>query len=195
MTDEQFALVEAFANAPVPVSPIATEHELDKLIGTMAATLKAPRTSLDQGKLKLAVYRRVLGHLPISTLQRIAEEAVRTLEWFPTPAELLKMAEGRTTPEANAHARAAWMVRDRRQRLFDETLARIERRELTPEELQSLDRFTASVAETRAHIITRVNGERVYRTRESVQADMAERAAMSGSRTREQVSDEEEIGG
>lgn len=180
LTDEQFAIVERFADAPPPAIPMVTEEDVRKLIGTMAGTLKAPRTSTDEGRLKLAVYKRMLGHLPLSALKHATERALATLEWMPTPAELLKLAEEHTAPELRLHSRAIALTRHRRQRLFEERLKRIARRELSDADLQELDDYTAKVAQTQGNLIIRLDGSRQYRSKETMLAhskDLEERAA------------------
>jgi hypothetical protein len=138
LSDEQFAPIARFAAAPPPALPTATEEDVRKLIGTMAGTLKAARTSTDEGRLKLAVYKRMLGHLPLAALQHATHRALATLEWMPTPAEILKLAEGYCGPERLAYSRAQRLARDRRQRLFDERCKAIRSRAIPADELHTL---------------------------------------------------------
>lgn len=138
LTDEQFALVARIAEGPPPALPIVSEDDVRKLIGTMAGTLKAARTSTDEGRLKLAVYKRMLGHLPLAALQHATHRALATLEWMPTPAEILKLAEGYCGPERLAYSRAQRLARDRRQRLFEERCKAIRSRTIPADELHTL---------------------------------------------------------
>lgn len=180
LTDEQFAIVESFAEAPPPALTMVQDEDVRKLIGIMAGTLKAARTSTDEGRLKLSVYKRMLGHLPLSALNHATERALATLEWMPTPAELLKLAEEHTAPELRLHNRAKALARHRRQRLFEEELKRIARRELSDADLQELDDYTAKVAQTQGNLIIRLDGSRQYRSKETMLAhskDLEERAA------------------
>lgn len=182
LSDEQFSLVARIAAGPPPALPTVTDDDMRKLIGTMAGTLKAPRSSSDEGRLKLAVYKRMLGHLPLAALQHATHTALATLEWMPTPAEILKLAEKFTAPERFAHARAQRLARDRRQRIFEETLRNCKDHTLSHDELQALPDHVAQVAQTQASIIIRSTGERVYRTRETVQADLKEREEIALAR-------------
>lgn len=173
-TDEQFAMIAQFASAPLPALPTASTEEIGKLMATMASTLKRARTEHDQGRLKVAVYVRMLQHLPHDALKFAAHRALATLEWMPSPAELLKLAEQYAAPEHLAHGRARVMAARRTQRLFEETLRKAKDRTLTHEELQALPDHTARVAETQASIIIRMDGERVYRTKENIALHLAD---------------------
>ena len=93
---------------------------------------------------------------------------------MPTPAELLKLAEEHTAPELRAHRRARTLADRRRQRQFQETLAACRKEELSHDQLQALDDYTARVAQTQGSIIIRLSGERVYRNRETVEAHLAD---------------------
>ena len=174
LSDEQFAIVAKAASAPPPALPTASKEAIGRLLATMASTLKRARTDDDQGRLKAAAYARMLEHLPHAALKHATERAIATLEWMPTPAELLRIAQGFTAPQHRAHERAKSMSFNRRQRLFEQTLANIRDRKLFPEEIAALDEHTARVAETRGTLIIRKDGTREYRTREAILAHLAE---------------------
>lgn len=192
LSDEQFRAIARFAASPPPALPTATEDEMREMIAFLAGSLKAPRTGLEAGKIKLGAYRLALAGQPKAALTYAVQTAIRTLEWLPAPAELLKLAESYAAPERRAHAKAQWIERTRRQRLFEETLRKCSKRELSHDELQALPDHTAKVAQTQGSIVIRLNGERVYRTKETVEADLKEMTeeALSWSDERDKRAEE-----
>lgn len=174
LSDEQFRAVAAFAAAPPPVLPLPTPDEFRELIAFLAGSLKAPRTGVEAGKIKLGAYRLALDGIPKAAITHAVQVSILTLEWLPAPAELLKLARSFTAPEQRAHERAKAMTFARRQRLFDQTLRNIRERKLLTEELTALDDHTAKVAETQGTLIIRLDGSRQYRDKETLLAHMAE---------------------
>ena len=177
LTAEQFALVARIAEGPPPALPIATEDDVRKLIGTMAGTLKAARTSVDEGRLKLAVYKRMLGHLPLAALQHATHRALATLEWMPTPAELLKLAEGYCGPEKLAHSRACRLYRDRRQRLFDERCKAITSRTFPVDQFHTLTEQEIRIGLTSRTLLRELDGTVIPWTLEDENRIITERQA------------------
>lgn len=177
LSPEQFALVARIAEGPPPALPTATEEDVRKLIGTMAGTLKAARTSTDEGRLKLAVYKRMLGHLPLAALQHATHRALATLEWMPTPAELLKLAEGYCGPEKLAHSRACRLYRDRRQRLFEERCKAIRSRTFPVDQLHTLSDMEIRHGLTSRALLRELDGTVIPWTLEDENRIIAERKA------------------
>lgn len=175
LTDEQFALVAQFAHGPKPPMVVAEPDVLNQLITAIASVLKQPTVSMDHGRLKLAVYRKALARVPLVALQHAANIAIETLEWMPTPSELLKLARGHEGEAQRAHDRAGTLCRQRRQRQMDETLALIAKREFPESDLASLHEQWASIAQTRGDIIILMDGTRLYRNRETIQRAQEER--------------------
>lgn len=169
LSDEEFAIVARVASEPAPVIPVATEDEINAIVGALAGTLKAARTSLSQGRLQRGVYRKVLGHLTREALKSAADQALRTCDWMPSPSELLKLAEGHKATETLLHGRAVALTRNRRQRLFDLTLAELRERKLPEASLADLDPHTAKVAETQGSIVILPDDRRLYRCKASIE--------------------------
>ena len=174
LSDQDFAIVASIADAPPPAPALPSEKELKQLIGTMAAHLDKRKTSIDAGRLNLKIYARMLGHLPLSTLQAVTHQALATLKWMPEASELLTMAEGHLAPELKLHGRAKALTTNRRQRLFEEVLRIIKDHGFTDQELQDLTERTASVAEARGDIVIRLDGRRQYRSKEIITAHIAD---------------------
>lgn len=175
LSDEQFHAIARFAASPPPALPLASPDELREMIAFLAGSLKAPRTGLEAGKIKLGAYRIALADQPKAALTHAVQMAIRTMEWLPAPAELLKLAKEHTAPEIALHAKACALARNRRQRQFEETLDRLKKRELSHDDLQALPDHIATVARTQGSILIRMDGSRQYRTKETIMADLKER--------------------
>lgn len=178
MTDAQFAEIIAFADAPPPESVSASEDDVRAFVAFLAATLKVRRNGADTNRVKLGAYRMVLAGQPKDALAYAVKTAIRTMEWMPTPAGILSLANSYVAPEKIAHSRAQRLVRDRRQRVFDETIRQCMERALSHDDLQKLTSRAAEIAQTAGAIIIMQDGSRVYRTPETIEAYALARAAM-----------------
>jgi hypothetical protein len=138
LSDEQFHAIARFAASPPPALPIVTPDELREMIAFLAGSLKAPRTGVEAGKIKLGAYHLALADQPKAALTHAVQVAIRTMEWLPAPAELLKIAEGYCGPEKLAHSRARRLARDRHQRLFEERCKAIRSRTFPVDQLHTL---------------------------------------------------------
>lgn len=197
LTDEQFASLARFADGPPPATPPADEDAIREVVAFLAGALKAPRTGLREGRIKLGAYRLALTGIPADALEYAVTKAIKTLEWLPAPAELLKIASEFQAPELRAHEKAKLMTHRRRQRLFEETLRNIRDRKLLPEELAALDDYTAKCAETRGDLIIRLDGARQYRSKEALKAhwrELEEKGAFSLHQERDNRAEEAPAG-
>lgn len=200
LTDEQYQLVQQFALAPCPPADKPTNDEFDKIIVAMAVVLKKPNVSHDQGRLKIGVYRKVLGNLSLTALTSAANTALQTLEWMPTPAELLRLSEGHRGEAQRLHARASVLRRNRGQRIHEETILALRVQRLSHDDLQNLPERTAQIAETQGLILTMSDGTRHYRTAETIRAQREERERgfaeeMSASRAHAHAGETDHDGG
>lgn len=178
LTEHALAIVQAIALAPAPRPPLATDDDVRNVIGALAGTLKAPRTSREEGQLKLGMYRKALaGHLSGEALSYAGDRALRTLQWMPTPAELIDLAKPYTSKLETLHSKARWLCRERAQRLMDETLKAIARHSLPEADLASLPDRWLAIAETQGGIMRHLDGRFTYRSREAIAEDRAKRQA------------------
>ena len=162
----------------------------------MAVVLKKPHASLDHGRLKIGVYRKVLGRLSLTALSAAASRALETLEWMPTPAELLKLAQGHSGEAQRLHAKACIMRRNRAQRVHDETLRQVAAKTLSHDDLQNLGEFTARCAVTQGLIITMMDGTHHYRSAETIaQADAERKRAFEAEEINGSRAGETQTGG
>jgi len=157
-----WAEVERFALAPCPVLPCPTQDEFRGIIKALAGTLKAPRTSGEQGQLQLSMFWAALKDVELFRIQGAAAYFINTAEWMPKA-----LAIGH--PVWSAHERAARFVRDREHRLHGELMRRLEDRTLGPGELDALTEFQRRDAVTRGLVVPTPEGTVVYRTREALE--------------------------
>lgn len=138
LSDEEFQQIAIFAQSPPPAVPTASEDDVRECIAFLASTLKAPRNGADTNRVKLGAYRLALAGIPKPALTHAVQVAIRTMEWLPAPAELLKIAEAYCGPEKLAHSRARRIYRDRCQRLFEERCKAIRSRTFPVEQFGTL---------------------------------------------------------
>lgn len=191
LTDDLHALARRIAELPVPRSALATDADVRNVVGSIAAILKAPRTSRDQATFQLGMYRKALtGHLSADALSYAGERALRELQWMPTPAELIALAKPFTNPEALIHAKARLLCRERAHRLMEETCLKLSRREYPEAEINDLPERWLKIAETQGHILLQLNGQYVYRSREAWITDVEARTAQWQGDTAKQAEGE-----
>jgi hypothetical protein len=168
LSEENFAIVQRFADAPLPVVPAIDEIEFGKLMAQLSATLSMRKTDDDEGTFKLSVYRRMLGHLPHEVMQRVVRQSLAECDWMPPPAAMLRMAENASTTEAVAHARARYLVRERRQREGKQMLALIESGDAV---LANMPDRLIQIGIAQGHVFRKRDGSYAYRTAENLAAD------------------------
>jgi hypothetical protein len=176
--EDAYPLVRQFADLPAPRPRLASDDDVRNVIGSLASTLKAARTSREQGAFQLGLYRKALtGYLSAEALAYAGDRALRTLTWMPTPAELIDLAKPYSSRAEHAHAKARFLCRERAHRLMEEALKRIAKAELTEEELNDLPERWLAIAETQGAILKRLNGSFAYRTRVAYEEDRQARIA------------------
>lgn len=177
LSDEQFHAIARFAASPPPALPLASPDELREMIAFLAGSLKAPRTGLEAGKIKLGAYRLALADQPKAALTHAVQVAIRTMEWLPAPAEILKIAEGYCGPERLAYSRAQRLARDRRQRLFDERCKAIRSRAIPAHELHALTEMEIRHGLSHRALLREMDGTVILWTLEDENRIIAERRA------------------
>lgn len=173
---DAYAIVRQFAELPVPKPRLATDDDVRNVIGSLASTLKAARTSREQASFQLGTYRMALtGQLSADALAFAGKRALRTLTWMPTPAELIDLAKPYSSRAELAHAKACYLCRERAHRLMEETCKALMRRSIPEAEINDLPERWLAIAETQGHILRKLDGSFVYRTREAWQGDLETR--------------------
>jgi len=179
LSPEQFALTERIAGSSLMEPIRATHEDVRKVIGALAAILKAPRVSHDQGKLQLGLYRKALTGMPIAALSYAGDRALATLEWMPTPAELLRIADEFTYPEKVLHAKAKRIVMDRRQRLFEDRCKAIREGTFPESQFGELSPQEIALGYECRTILPKLDGSTVKWTLQGWKDDLAERKALT----------------
>lgn len=167
LTDEQFEIVKAGAQMPMVYPEPATEKQFKAAMAALSGTLKARRTSDGEGAFALAVYQRILGHLPNGALVQAVTKILKECEWMPTPAEILKASEGYRVPQNDVIEDARRLVSQRTQRKFSATMIEIDLKQFPEDELSTLPSKWLRVAEARGRILFLGDVPR-YRTKETV---------------------------
>lgn len=178
--EDELRAIIAFADAPPPALPAATEDDVREMVAFLAATLKAPRTGIDGGRIKLGAYRLTLTGKPKAAIQHATETAIRTLEWMPTPAELLRLVDGYLAPEHRAHTRARYIARTMRQRAHEDRCKAIRSRSLPPDEIAALKGMELAYAITQRAALVELDGTVIPWTLEDERRIIAARSASLG---------------
>ncbi|WP_084733014.1 hypothetical protein [Sphingobium chungbukense] len=88
--EECFALkvwADAQDDRPAPASPL----QITKHLTFMAATLPSKSTDDESGKMRVAVYSKILGAYSNEALAYMARRACSEMQWFPTPRQCLEL--------------------------------------------------------------------------------------------------------
>jgi len=167
---ENFPLVEAFADAPVPTLPTPSNDDIRNLIGGLSGVLLHQRDSLEGGKLKLSSFKRLFEHMPLASLRYAVARAERELRWMPAPADLLAIAKEYLAPERAMHVRAQRLVREKRQDDFALLCLKLRERMFPMNEIDALPDAVKDHGLS-CHYLIQLPGDRlVYRTRETIEA-------------------------
>ncbi|MGK2908762.1 MAG: hypothetical protein ACSLE1_03035 [Sphingobium sp.] len=85
---------EAQDDRPQPASIL----QVTKHLTFLAATLPSKAIDDETGKMRVAVYSRILGEFSNDALAYMARKACETLDWFPTPRQCLEILQGYRAP-------------------------------------------------------------------------------------------------
>lgn len=157
------AMVQTVANSPLPVLPACDD---DHFLKSMRALSMLPRKADDElkGELRVALYRRMIGHHPREAISFLVERALAECDWFPTPAQCVTILTRwqraddpvRLRNIAQSRARAELQFR------FDETMESLRLRELDQDAIDSLSDYWKRIAEERGYLRI-VDGQFVVR--------------------------------
>lgn len=178
--EDELRAIVAFADAPPPALPAATEDDVREMVAFLAATLKAPRTGIDGGKIKLGAYRLTLTGKPKAAIQHATETAIRTLEWMPTPAELIRLVDAYLAPEQRAHTRARYIARTMRQRAFEDRCKAIRSRTFPQDQFHTLTEQELHIGITNRALLKELDGTIIPWTLEDEKRILAARQAALG---------------
>lgn len=103
------AELRAFAAEPEP--PLATESEVDTMLGKLALATAQPKLSKDEAKERMAMYWLALRDIPVVDLRGAFVDLLRHSKFMPTPAEVRSSAVQKGAHRRYAKSRArhlAW---------------------------------------------------------------------------------------
>jgi hypothetical protein len=160
LDDSTLAMVEAMASSPLPALAPCDPNHFGKVLWVLLASLPKRKSDDISGELLINAYRRMLGHLPTAQIDHLAVEVLAKCEWFPSIAECLRLAESwtRNDDALRNKGRAAVIARNERQARLDETMAALERGELSGEQIGALPERFIQIAHTRGLIWAETDG-------------------------------------
>lgn len=164
LDDTRLSKLEALAHSPLPDLPPCDAAHFAK---SMRALAILPSRADDdvKGELRLAIYQRLFGQYPREAISFLVEQALVTLEWFPSPKQCRDILQGWTRRDAPVRDRevAAALVRRERQARFDDTMEALARRALDQAAIDALPSAIRKVAAERGYL--RLHDDGVYRVR------------------------------
>lgn len=97
-TADEARALKAWADAEDDRPEPASANQIGKHLAFMSATLPSKSSDEDSGKMRFAVYSRILGEFSNHALAYMARKACETLDWFPTPRQCLEILQGYRAP-------------------------------------------------------------------------------------------------
>lgn len=180
LTDEQFVIVERIAEAPPPALPAATDDDVRAVIGSLSTVKKRRNTSLQEGRLQLGLYRKVLTGIPAAALKHAGDVFLRKPGWMPEPAEVLEEANRYLAPETRLHTRARYLARMRLQRLWEAKCKSIKDGTFPSDQLHTLTEQEIRIGIMARTILTELDGSPIPWTREDEERIRQERMESMG---------------
>lgn len=136
-TDDEAKALKLWADAQPDKPEPAAIDQLSRHLAFMAATLPSKTVDDHTGKMRTAVYARILGGYSNDALAYMARTACETLDWFPTPRQCLEILKGYTSPISDRE-RALMLCSAYSQVRFDDWIARLERGEVSQNEVDTI---------------------------------------------------------
>lgn len=135
-TAEEARSLAAWADTPEPQRQPATVQEISRHLEFIAATLPSRSQDAESGKMRVAVYSRLLGEFTNDALSFMSRRACATLDWFPTPRQCLDiLREYRQPGTERGHARA--LLHQYAQQQFETFMDRLRAREVSMVEIDA----------------------------------------------------------
>lgn len=142
--------------------PRATPSEIARHIEWLDATLPAKASDEHGGKMKLAVYVRLLGEYSNDALAYLSEQACRTMDWMPTPHQCLEILKGYRAPMTHK-ATAVMLVNKWAADQFHGWLSRIKAGEIAQADIDGAPEKWRRVAECQSLLRRMDDGSYVLR--------------------------------
>lgn len=103
------AALAAFAAVAEP--PLATETEVETMVGKLAMATAQPKVSVAEAEERVAMYWLTLRDLPVADLRTAFLELLRTATFLPVPAEVRTAALKAGALRRYMKSRAGYLVR------------------------------------------------------------------------------------
>lgn len=150
-TAEEARALAAWAETPEPLPELATIQEISRHLAFIAATLPSRSQDEEGGKMRVAVYSRILGEFTNHALTFMARRACETLDWFPTPRQCLDiLREYRQPNTERSHARA--LLHQFAQQQFEAFMERLREREASMTEIDAVPDQWRRIAVERGYL-------------------------------------------
>lgn len=159
-TDDEAAALRQWAEAEPDKPEPATVDQLSRHLAFMAATLPSKNVDDQTGRMRTAVYARILGSYSNDALAYMARTACMALDWFPTPRQCLEILKDYTPPISDRD-RALMLCSAYSQARFNDWIARLERGEVDQSEVDTIHERWRMMAWERG--LLRLDGDRLVR--------------------------------
>ena len=103
------ATLRAFAAQPEP--PLASEQQVETMIGKLAMATAQAKVSAAEAEARLELYWLALRDVPLADLREAFVDLVRNSTFLPTPAEVRKVALHKGAVRRYAKSRARCLVK------------------------------------------------------------------------------------
>ncbi len=139
LDDDQCRALAVIAEAPLPVLPPVDDEHLMQSLAVLDANLPRKASDDASGKLRVAMLRRKLGHMPKEQFDFMCNAVIDSEEWFPPIAVFLRYAAEWRRPDERERARARNLLERERHARMEDALRRLkwEGDSVTQEEVDS----------------------------------------------------------
>lgn len=169
-TIEECRALKVWAESvPATVEPISPP-QLAKHLSFMAATLPSRSVDDETGKMRFAVYVRILGRFSNEALAYMARTACETLDWFPTPKQCLAIIEQYREPLSERDEALRLCARFTRDR-FDGFIAALAAGAMTDEEVNNFPEQWKRIAVEQGHLLLTDDGTYALRPARLAEAE------------------------
>lgn len=125
LDDDQMRALAVIADAPLPVLPPVAEEHLMQSMAVLDANLPRKASDDASGKLRVAMLKRKLGHMPQEQFDFMCNAVIDNEEWFPPIAVFLRYASQWQRADARERARARNLIERERQARLDDAIRRL----------------------------------------------------------------------
>lgn len=168
-TVEECRALKLWAEAQDDRPQPASTPQIAKHLAFMSATLPSKATDDDSGKMRVAVYSRILGDFSNDALAYMARRVCAELDWFPTPRQCLEILRDYREPptekdEALSLCHRFWQGR------FEDYIAALQAGEMDQEAIDSAPLQWRKIAMERGYLLWIPDEQRYVIRRKVIEA-------------------------